>query len=130
MERSTHGQSDGLFGTAFAGELDGAFDCSGVSGDDNLFRGVDVGGLTDFAVRGVVTNLLHLGEIHAEDGSHAANPDGNCFLHILSAIPYGADGVDEAQSAGGDVSGVLAEAMSGNEGGCESFFGDNAPGSD
>ena len=116
MERCADRQHLGALGAALVGQFRGALDGGRVAGDHDLLRRIDVGGLADFALRGVVADGGDLVEVHAEDCGHRADADRHRFLHILAAIANRADGVGKAERSGSDVRGIFAEAVSGDVG--------------
>ena len=95
MERRADGQKLGAFGAALIGEFRGALDGGGISGDDDLLGRIDVGGFTDFALRGVLANGGDLRSVHAENGGHRTDSNRHGLLHILAAVAHGADGFGE-----------------------------------
>ena len=69
-------------------------------------------------------------EIHSQNCGHRADAHRDGFLHILSAIAHGAHGIRETYRAGGDVGGVFAQAVSGDEAGVHALLAQNSPGRD
>ncbi len=98
----------------------------GVTGDDGLVGGVEVGGGDDFV--GLAFDVAQLsgdagaggfdvGEVEAEDGGHGSLGGGDGGLRKeLAAGADGADGVGEGEGLGGDVGRVLAEGVAGRGG--------------
>src|SRR4051794_21809066 len=80
-----------------------ALDCSLAPGDDNLVGRIDVRGLADLSLCGFVADFAHAIDLHPKNGSHGTFADWHGFLHVLAAIPHGANGVSKVQGPGGDV---------------------------
>jgi len=98
-----------------------------VTRNDNLFRRVDIGRFANLAIRRIAANGGYSLELHAENRRHRPDTDGNCFLHVLAAMAYRANRVGEAEGSGGNVCGVLAQAMAADEAGLETLFVQHAP---
>ncbi len=49
--------------------------------------------------------------VEAENRRHRAGADRHGLLHVAAAIADDADGIGEREGAGGDVRGILAEAV-------------------
>ena len=90
--------------TTFIGKLGSSFHGSGVSGNNNLFRRIDVGGRAHFALRDVLANGLNFFEFHSKNRRHSSNPNRDGLLHIFSAIANSAYGVGEGDRARSHVS--------------------------
>src|SRR5205823_3226326 len=50
-----------------------------------------------------------------ENRGHGTHADRHCFLHVATAAPHDAYGVPERERSCGDMRGVLAEAVAGDE---------------
>ena len=128
MERCADGKRFGAFCAALVGEFAGAFDRGRVAGDHNLLRGVEIGGLADFALSGIETNCGDSFETHPKNCGHCAVANGHGFLHVFAAIAHGADGVGERNCAGGNVRGIFSQAVPGDHCGLNAFFREHTPG--
>ena len=98
--------------------------------NNNLLGRIDIRGFANLAVRRIAANCRDLLQLHAENRRHGAHANRDRFLHIFAATAHDTDCVREAQSSGGNVRGVFAQAMTGDESGLETFFVQYAPGRD
>ena len=110
----------------------GALDGGSCAGDDGLQGRIEIGGGDDVARfgGGIGAGAGGVFRAEAEDGGHGALAGGNGFLHEAAAMADGAHGVGEGDGASGDVGGVFAEGVAGDEGGRNSIFREDAQGGD
>src|SRR5713226_9537885 len=101
-----------------------------MTGDDNLFRRVDIRRLTDLALRGLTANSSDRIQIHPQDCGHCTYADRNRLLHVFAAISHGADRVGKTDRACCHVCGILAQAMSRDEVCLNASFVQHTPGCD
>jgi hypothetical protein len=64
-------------------------------------------------------NVVHLGPGQAQNRGHGAFALRHGLLHELATGADGADGIGEAERAGGDVGAVLAQGVARGEGRCK-----------
>jgi hypothetical protein len=133
VEGRAYREHDSTLCSHFFAKLGGAFDGLFGTADDDLSRRVDVGGLADLSGmpgNGLGAGFANLLDAERENGGHGTDAYGNSLLHVLAAIAHSANGIGKAYGSGGDVGGVFAERVAGNETGTNSGFGENAGGSD
>src|SRR4029077_18776722 len=98
--------------------------------DHDLLWRINVSGLADLAMCGVLANRRDLLQIHAEDGRHCAYTDWDSFLHVLTAVADGTHGVGKADRRGGNVRRILTQAVSGDKARLQAFLVQNTPSCD
>ena len=86
-----------------------------MTGNHNLTRAVKIGRRDHLPLRNLLTKLLNLVSIHAEDRRHRPLPHGYRFLHEPSPKPNDLNRIAEIESSGGNKGTVLSEAVAGGE---------------
>jgi len=115
VRRHADRQRHGTLGTTGLAAFDGALDSSLGTGDHHLARGVEVHRADHFALRRFGTGGQHVGIFQTEDGSHAALPRRNGFLHQLATALDELYRVRQAQAARSNQCAVFTQAVTGNE---------------
>ncbi len=127
MERGADRQCYDPLGAGFFGELAGSLHRFGRAGDDGLRGRVQVGGGDDLAglVDGLRADGCNGARGQPEDRGHRTLAGWHGLLHEASTRMHGAHGVGEQQHTGADQRGVLAQRVTGDDGG-----GDTVPAQD
>ena len=87
-----------------------------MTGHHDLPAAIVVGGLDQFALRGLGGDRRCLFEIDAEQCSHGADADRNRVLHGAAADAHEPHRVGKRQRTGRGQCGVFADRMAGDEG--------------
>ncbi len=88
MEWRAHGERDRPPGASRFGQIHRAAHRTGVSGDHNLVRRIQIGRGDDFALSGVRENFLQASGRKPEDRGHRPLSRGDGFLHKPAAFPH------------------------------------------
>ncbi len=140
-------KQDGALGSGLLAEVGGSFDRGCGPGDDGLIGGVEVrwgdngavgrerfgeriGWERSELVGDLRADFADEASVEAEDGGHGSFARRHSLLHVAAAGAHDADRVGEGESAGGDVGGVLSEAVAGGEGGVDTALGEDTSGGD
>src|SRR5438309_3163450 len=115
VERRADRQPDDPPRAELPGALAGPGNGIARAGDDDLSRAIQVRGADDVALRRIVAGLRDGVGIEPQHHGHRTGAHGHRLLHVPSAAPDECQRVGEGHRAGGDVRGVFAEAVAGDE---------------
>ena len=107
------------------GQLHSAFHGLRVAGDDDLIGRIQIGGADNLAFGGFLQNAVEFAGGQFEQRCHSADTLRNRFLHELAAGSNETERVGKIEAAIGDESGILAQAVTRNDGGLVAEFGQN-----
>ena len=115
MERRRHRQQHRAPHALGLGDLDRALDRRLVAGHHDLPAAIVVGGLHQFALRGLGGDRRRLLEIDAEQRRHGAHADRHRPLHRAAADANEPHRIGDRQRTGRGQRGVFADRMAGDE---------------
>jgi hypothetical protein len=115
VERRAHLQRDHPSGAKFLRARTGARDHVTSAGNHDLSTAVDVCRADDLAACGVLARTGNSGGIEPQNRGHRARADGHGFLHVAATASDERERISKINRAGGDICGILAEAMPGDK---------------
>jgi hypothetical protein len=128
MKRRAHRQRNGAPGAEGFGALARARHRGGTAGDHDLSGRIQIGRADHFAVRRLFARPGHAGFVETENRRHCPLPHRHGLLHVAATIAHQPDGILKSQRAGGDVRGIFAQAVTGDEGRLQAAPGKQPPG--